>query len=60
MEPNALVFQSAEGEGPGIPADCLRHRNRDWKIISLYLKEAIPEDWREFSLRVVMGGDEFL
>jgi len=56
MGPKALVFQNAEGEGPGILADCLERRRWDWKPVSLYLGDTIPEDWREYSLLVVMGG----
>jgi len=56
MNSNALIFQNAKGEGPGILADCLERRGWDWKIVSLYLGETIPADWKKYSLLVVMGG----
>lgn len=56
MQPKALIFQNAEGEGPGILVDFLKRRGWDWKIISLNREETIPEDWREHSLIIVMGG----
>lgn len=56
MKEKALILQNAEGEGPGILADCLKRRNWGREIVSLNHGEAIPEDWREYSLLVIMGG----
>jgi len=56
MKRKALIFQNAEGEGPGILADCLDRRPWDKKISDLYLGESIPEDWKNYSLLMVMGG----
>lgn len=56
MKPKAIIFQNAEGEGPGILEECLKTRGWEWKIIHLYLEEEIPTDWSNSSLLVVMGG----
>lgn len=56
MEYKALIFQNAEGEGPGIFADCLKRRNWGSKVIAFNLGETIPEDWKDYSLLLVMGG----
>jgi GMP synthase-like glutamine amidotransferase len=56
MMHRALIFQNAPGEGPGILADCLDRRQWDWEIIDLFQGDAIPADWMEVSLLLVMGG----
>ena len=56
MKHRALIFQNAPGEGPGILSDCLDQRQWNWKIIDLFQGDAIPADWLESSLLLVMGG----
>jgi GMP synthase-like glutamine amidotransferase len=56
MSHRALIFQNADGEGPGILTHCLNIRGWGWKIIAFNLGETIPEDWKNYSLLVVMGG----
>ncbi len=52
----ALIFQNAEVEGPGIFADVLREKGWVQDIIHLYNGEPIPPDWQNYDLLVVMGG----
>ena len=52
----ALVFQNWEPEGPGIFADVLNNRGWAQDVVHLYRGEAIPSDWQNYDLLVVMGG----
>jgi GMP synthase (glutamine-hydrolysing) len=53
---HTLIFQNWESEGPGIFADVLDKKNWGQEVIHLYRGEAIPSDWRNCDLLVVMGG----
>lgn len=56
MNYQATILQNAEGEGPGILADCLNQRGWHHRIIHLYKEEHVPQEWIQDSSLVVMGG----
>ena len=56
MAPQALILQNAAGEDHGILGPLLNERGWGQQVIPLYKGAAMPGNWNDFDLLLVMGG----